>query len=90
MAKLEKYIRVWNDNDGVHYEEVDPCKNGLTKQDMKFRVITPSDKDYPSAMRLVPFKEKYTLIGIDDLIVVPLFQVMDAISILNPNKELGV
>ena len=90
MAKLEKYIRVWADDDGVHYEEVDPCENGRTKQDLNFRVITPSDKDYPSAMQLVPLKEKYVLFGIDDLIVVPLFQVMDAISILNPNKELGV
>ena len=90
MAKLEKYIRVWADDDGIHYEEVDPCKNGLTKRDLNFRVITPSDKDYPSAMQLVPFKEKYVLFGIDDLIVVPLFQVMYAISILNPNKELGV
>ncbi len=43
-------------------------------------MIKPTDADYPLAMNLVPFAEKYELMQIDNLVVVPLFQVIDAIS----------
>lgn len=47
---------------------------------MEIKMIKPTDADYPLAMNLVPFAEKYKLIQIGDLVVVPLFQVIDAIS----------
>ena len=47
---------------------------------MEIKMIKPTDVDYPLAMNLVPFAEKYKLIQIGDLVVVPLFQVIDAIS----------
>lgn len=47
---------------------------------MEIKMIKPTDADYPLAMNLVPFAEKYELIKIDNLVVVPLFQVIDAIS----------
>lgn len=43
-------------------------------------IIKAGDKDYPSVMELVPFAEKYDLLSINGVIVVPLFQVIDAIS----------
>ncbi len=30
--KLEKYIRVWADKDSVHYEEVEPCDDTISRQ----------------------------------------------------------
>jgi hypothetical protein len=47
---------------------------------MEIKMIKPTDVDYPLAMNLVPFAEKYDLMKIDNLVVVPLFQVIDAIS----------
>ena len=47
---------------------------------MEIKMIKPTDADYPLAMNLVPFAEKYELMQIDNLVVVPLFQVIDAIS----------
>lgn len=47
---------------------------------MKIKLLRPTDVDYPIIMKLVPFADKYDLIEIDDLIVVPLLQVFDAIS----------
>ena len=47
---------------------------------MEIKMIKPTDANYPLAMNLVPFAEKYELMQIDNLVVVPLFQVIDAIS----------
>lgn len=47
--------------------------------------IRPEDKDYPLIMKLVPFSEKYNLISIDNVVCVPLFQVIDAISEIKPD-----
>ena len=52
----------------------------MTDNTFEIHIIRPEDKDYPIAMNLVPFKEKYDLISIDGLVVVPLTQVLDAIS----------
>ena len=43
-------------------------------------IIKPNDKDYPECMKLVPHKENYDLISMDNLIVVPLVQVIDILS----------
>ena len=49
---------------------------------MTIRVLEINDKDYPLIMNLVPNKEKYDLFKIDDLVVVPLMQVIDAIALV--------
>lgn len=43
-------------------------------------IIRQTDDDYPLSMYLVPNKEQYDLISIDGLVVVPLVQVLNAIS----------
>ncbi len=47
---------------------------------MEIKMLKPTDADYPLCMNLVPFAEKYDLMQINNLVVVPLFQVFDAIS----------
>lgn len=47
---------------------------------MTITKLTDKDKDYPLIMCLVPNKEKYDLFSVDGMVVVPLFQVIDAIS----------
>ena len=54
----------------------------LKEQRFNVRKIEPDDKDYPLAMKLVPFAEKYNLISIDGLTLVPLFEVIEAISLI--------
>ena len=49
---------------------------------MTIRVLEINDKDYPLIMNLVSNKEKYDLFKIDDLVVVPLMQVIDAIALV--------
>ena len=47
--------------------------------------VKPGDEDYPVIMELIPFKEKYHLININELIVVPLFEVFDTLSGIKPD-----
>ena len=47
--------------------------------------VKPGDEDYPLVMELIPFKEKYHLISIDGIIVVPLFELIDTLSSVKPN-----
>ena len=48
--------------------------------------LKPTDKDYPTLiMRLVPKAEQYTLFSINGTTVVPLFQVIDAITVIKPD-----
>lgn len=47
---------------------------------LKIRQLKPNDPDYPLAMRIVDNRERYNIIEIGDLVVVPLFQVLDAIA----------
>lgn len=49
---------------------------------MTIRLLEINDKDYPLIMNIVPNKEKYDLFKIDDLVVVPLMQVIDAIALV--------
>ena len=53
-----------------------------TLREQRFDVhnVNPEDKDYPITMKLVPFADKYSLISVEGLIVVPLIQVLDEIS----------
>lgn len=46
----------------------------------EIHLIKPVDDDYPVCMELVENKERYSLISLDGLILVPLVQVIDAIS----------
>ena len=46
----------------------------------EIHLIKPIDADYPVCMELVENKERYSLISLDGLILVPLVQVIDAIS----------
>ena len=51
--------------------------------ELEVKMLKPTDEDYPSiVMKFVPFKEKYQLFKIDNLTVVPLVQVIDALSIM--------
>lgn len=50
--------------------------------DWNIHVIKVGDKDYPLVMELVPFAEKYNLLSINGLTVVPLCQVIDALSVI--------
>ncbi len=48
--------------------------------------VKPTDKDYPALiMSLVPKAEQYTLLSINGVTVVPLFQVLDAIMTIKPD-----
>ena len=51
--------------------------------ELEVKMLNPTDEDYPSnVMKFVPFKEKYQLFKISHLTVVPLVQVIDALSIM--------
>lgn len=56
------------------------------------RMINTTDDDYPLIMRGLPNKEKYTLLGINDAVFVPLYQVIDEIIGIKANiiKRNGV
>ena len=46
----------------------------------EIHLVKPTDEDYPVHMELVEHKERYSLISLDGLILVPLVQVIDALS----------
>jgi len=56
------------------------------------RNIRASDPDYPLEMMLVPNREQYALIELGGVVLVPLHQVIDALSSVKPNwvKRNGV
>lgn len=54
---------------------------------MEIKLLRPTDVDYPIIMKLVPFADKYDLMKIDDLTVVPLLQVFDAISVVKADID---
>jgi hypothetical protein len=52
----------------------------MTDDKFNIRMISTTDDDYPLIMRDLPNKEKYQLLGINDAVFVPLYQVIDEIT----------
>ena len=47
---------------------------------MEIHLVKLTDKDYPLCMNLVDNKEKYDLVSMDNVMLIPLFQVIDILS----------
>jgi len=52
---------------------------------MNIHNVKETDADYPLCMLLVDNKEKYDLISMDGLMLVPLVQVIDLIASIKPD-----
>lgn len=55
-------------------------ESSIMTGDLKPRFVKESDEDYPLAMTLVPNREQYSIMKLDDNYFVPLFQVIDLMS----------
>ena len=55
---------------------------------MNIHNVKETDTDYPLCMSLVDNKEKYDLISIDGLMLVPLVQVIDLMTSVKPDVVL--
>lgn len=52
---------------------------------MNMHNVRPGDQDYPLHMLLVEDREKYDLISVDGLVLIPLFQVVDKLMCVTPD-----
>ena len=57
----------------------------MSEDNISIKLLKPTDKNYPILMNLVYNAEQYDLLMLDNLILVPLYQVIDKLIDIKPD-----
>ena len=57
----------------------------MSEDNISIKLLNPTDENYPIIMNLVYNAEQYDLLMLDNLILVPLYQVIDKLTDIKPD-----